>query len=89
MRRASSTRITSASRSHGCRGRRFTAWRGSSSTWTVPLLLVANVPARTLLHGLDARDVLGMMAMTAALLTMSTLVFQAGLRRYGQRVVVK
>ncbi len=52
-------------------------------TWAVPLLLVANVPARTLLHGLDALDILGMVAATAILLALSTAVFQAGLRRYG------
>ena len=52
-------------------------------TWTVPLLLIANVPARTLLHGLNARDLMGMLGATAALLAVSTTVFQAGLRRYG------
>src|SRR5471032_1322730 len=31
-------------------------------TWTVPLLLIANVPARTLLHGLNGFDLLGMLA---------------------------
>ena len=52
-------------------------------TWTVPLLLIANVPASTLLHGLNALDVLGMLAVTAIFLVLSTTVFQAGLRRYG------
>jgi ABC-2 type transport system permease protein len=52
-------------------------------TWTIPLLLIANVPARTLLHGLNALDVLGMLAATAVFLVLSTAVFQAGLRRYG------
>lgn len=52
-------------------------------TWAVPLLLIANVPTRTLLYGLDARDLLHMGLATALLLTLSTLVFQAGLRRYG------
>lgn len=52
-------------------------------TWTIPLLLVANVPAHTLLYGLNGYDILGMMAATTALLALSTLVFQAGLRRYG------
>ena len=52
-------------------------------TWTVPLLLIANVPARTLLHGLNARDLAGMAAATAVLVVLSTCVFQAGLRRYG------
>jgi ABC-2 type transport system permease protein len=52
-------------------------------TWAVPLLLIANVPARTLLYGLNARDLLHMGLVTAFLVLMSTLVFQAGLRRYG------
>jgi len=52
-------------------------------TWGVPLLLVANVPAGTLLHGLSARDIAAMAGMTALLVLISTLVFQAGLRRYG------
>jgi len=52
-------------------------------TWTVPLLLIANVPARTLLYGLNARDLAGMLGATGALLAVSTAVFQTGLRRYG------
>jgi ABC-2 type transport system permease protein len=52
-------------------------------TWVLPLLLIANVPAGTLLHGLNFRDLLAMAAATAILLTLSTAVFQAGLRRYG------
>jgi ABC-2 type transport system permease protein len=52
-------------------------------TWAVPLLLIANVPARTLLHGLDGRDLAGMAGATAILVALSTAVFQAGLRRYG------
>ena len=52
-------------------------------TWTVPLLLIANVPARTILHGLNGLDILRMIAVTALLLGLSTVIFQAGLRRYG------
>ena len=52
-------------------------------TWGLPLLLIANVPAHTLLYGLKARDLLGMLGATAALLAASTVIFQAGLRRYG------
>jgi ABC-2 type transport system permease protein len=52
-------------------------------TWTVPLLLIANVPARTLLHGLNGIDVAGMACATAILVALSTAIFQAGLRRYG------
>jgi ABC-2 type transport system permease protein len=52
-------------------------------TWAIPLLLLANVPARTLLHGLNLPDLLGMGCATLVLLTLSTWVFQTGLRRYG------
>jgi ABC-2 type transport system permease protein len=52
-------------------------------TWAIPLLLIANVPARTLLFGLDASDLVGMALATAMLVALSTFVFQAGLRRYG------
>jgi ABC-2 type transport system permease protein len=52
-------------------------------TWAVPLLLIANVPARTLLYGLNSLDLTGMACATAVLFALSTTVFQAGLRRYG------
>ena len=52
-------------------------------TWAVPLLLIANVPARTLIDGLDGRDLAVMAGVTAVLVALSTAVFQAGLRRYG------
>ena len=52
-------------------------------TWVVPLLLIANVPAWTLLHGLNGLDIAGMAGATAILLALSTAIFQAGLRRYG------
>ena len=52
-------------------------------TWGVPLLLIANVPVRTLLYDLNGRDLAGMSVVTAILLVLSTAVFQAGLRRYG------
>jgi len=61
----------------------FTGVTRIAFTWAVPLLLIANVPARTLLHGLDARDLAGMFFATALLMVVSTFVFQAGLRRYG------
>jgi ABC-2 type transport system permease protein len=52
-------------------------------TWGVPLLLIANVPASTLLHGLKGQDIAGMLGVTAALVVLSTAVFRMGLRRYG------
>jgi ABC-2 type transport system permease protein len=52
-------------------------------TWVVPLLLIANVPARTLLKGLRPGDLAAMGGVTLALLAISSAFFQAGLRRYG------
>jgi ABC-2 type transport system permease protein len=52
-------------------------------TWAVPLLLIANVPASTLLYGLNFRDLAQMLLTTAFLVALSTFVFQTGLRRYG------
>ena len=52
-------------------------------SWPLPLLLVANVPASTLLHGWNFKDLAAMAAVTAVLVALSTAVFQAGLRRYG------
>ncbi len=58
-------------------------------TWTIPLLLIANVPARTLLYGLDGYDLAGMAAATAVLLALSTLVFPGRPAPLRQRVVVR
>jgi ABC-2 type transport system permease protein len=52
-------------------------------TWAVPLLLIANVPARTLLKGIRASDLVGMIGVTVVLLLLSSAMFRAGLRRYG------
>jgi len=52
-------------------------------TWAMPLLLIANVPVTTLLYGLNGSDLAGMGLVTAFFLAMSTILFQAGLRRYG------
>ena len=52
-------------------------------TWGLPLLLIANVPARTLLDGWNFNDMAGLAGATAVLVALSTAIFQAGLRRYG------
>ncbi len=52
-------------------------------TWAVPLLLIANVPARTLLKGIRPADLAAMGGVTLALLVISSWVFHAGVRRYG------
>jgi ABC-2 type transport system permease protein len=61
----------------------FFGWTRIIFTWTVPLLLIANVPARTLFDGVHWSDLAGLVAMTTILCVLSRLVFQAGLRRYG------
>ncbi len=53
-------------------------------TWGVPLLLIANVPAKTLLDGLQhLGGIAEMLGVTAVLVALSTAVFRMGLRRYG------
>jgi len=52
-------------------------------TWAIPLLLIANVPARTLFAGVQWGDLFGLLAVTVVLCGLSRQVFQAGLRRYG------
>jgi ABC-2 type transport system permease protein len=52
-------------------------------TWAIPLLLIANVPARNLFDGFHPADFFALLAVTALLTVASTMVFQAGLRRYG------
>jgi ABC-2 type transport system permease protein len=52
-------------------------------TWAVPLLLIANVPARTLFDGVHWSDLAGLAAATTILCALSLAVFRAGLRRYG------
>ena len=52
-------------------------------TWGIPLLLIANVPARTLIDGFRWHDLAELGLVTAVLLALSTWVFQTGLRRYG------
>jgi ABC-2 type transport system permease protein len=61
----------------------FSGFTRFAFTWVIPLLLIANVPAHTLLFGLNASDLAGMALATALLVALSRLVFQAGLRRYG------
>jgi ABC-2 type transport system permease protein len=52
-------------------------------TWFIPLLLIANVPARTLLYGLNLSDLAKMLGAAAVLVLLSTAFFRIGLRRYG------
>lgn len=50
--------------------------------WTLPVVIVSNIPARTLLEGLDPGLVLWMLGVTAAWFGLATFVFHRGLRRY-------
>jgi ABC-2 type transport system permease protein len=61
----------------------FTGVTRIAFTSVVPLLLVANVPAGTLLHGIRWNDLFGMGLVTFLLLAVSTGIFRRGLRRYG------
>ena len=61
----------------------FFGWTRIVFTWAVPLLLIANVPARTLFEGVNWGDLAGLTAVCVVLCLCSRLVFQAGLRRYG------
>jgi ABC-2 type transport system permease protein len=61
------------------------AFRGFVSflfVWLLPVVVVSNVPARTLLHGFDARWSLGLVAAAIAWFTAAVIVFHRGLRRY-------
>jgi len=61
------------------------AFRGAFKfifTWMLPYLLVANVPARTLLHGLRWREAGALLAVTTCLVVVSNLFFNFGLKRY-------
>lgn len=50
--------------------------------WTLPVVIVSNIPARTLLEGLDPGLVLWMLGVTGAWFGLATFVFHRGLRRY-------
>jgi len=61
----------------------FFGWTRIIFTWAVPLLLIANVPARTLFAGVHWGDLAGLIVVCVVFSALSRLVFQAGLRRYG------
>jgi ABC-2 type transport system permease protein len=50
--------------------------------WTLPVVIVSNVPAQTLLHGFQPMLALWLVGATAAWLALGTIVFHRGLRRY-------
>jgi ABC-2 type transport system permease protein len=50
--------------------------------WLLPVVIVSNVPVRTLLHGFDPALAGWLVAVSAAWLAQAVLVFHRGLRRY-------
>ncbi|MBI5425487.1 MAG: ABC-2 family transporter protein [Opitutae bacterium] len=50
--------------------------------WLLPMVLVSNVPAHTLLHGVDWRLTLWVVALAAGWFAVTVYVFHRGLRRY-------
>ena len=50
--------------------------------WTLPVVVVSNAPARTLLRGFDPRWVLWLLAAAALWFGLAVTVFHRGLRRY-------
>ncbi|PTY07195.1 hypothetical protein DB347_07750 [Opitutaceae bacterium EW11] len=61
------------------------AFRGASNVifvWLLPVVLVSNVPSKSIMHGVDARYVLWLLGVTLLWLLIGTTVFRRGLRRY-------
>ena len=61
------------------------AFRGLASmvfVWILPVVVVSNAPARTLLHGFDALTVLWVIGITVVWFALAVFVYHRGLRRY-------
>jgi ABC-2 type transport system permease protein len=50
--------------------------------WILPVVVVSNAPASTLLHGFDLRTVGWLLAITVIWFTLAVVIFHRGLRRY-------
>ena len=50
--------------------------------WILPVVIVSNAPARTLLHGFDPKWTLWLMALAVGWFALAVFVFHRGLRRY-------
>jgi len=50
--------------------------------WSLPAVIVSNVPARTILHGFDPWDALWLFTATAIWFGLAVLIFHRGIRRY-------
>ncbi len=61
------------------------AFRGVANiafVWILPVVIVSNAPASTLLHGFDLRLIGWLLAVTTIWFSLAVFVFQRGLRRY-------
>ncbi len=61
------------------------AFRGVANVvfvWALPMVIVSNAPARTLLHGFDLATAGWVLGITVGWFGLAVLVFQRGLRRY-------
>jgi ABC-2 type transport system permease protein len=61
------------------------AFKGVASivfVWILPVVVVSNAPARSILHGFEPVWALGLCAATCAWLALAVTVFRRGLRRY-------
>ena len=50
--------------------------------WILPVVVVSNAPASTLLHGFDLRVVGWLLGITLVWFTLAVILFHRGLRRY-------
>ena len=50
--------------------------------WILPIVVVSNAPASTLLHGFDLRTVGWLLGITVIWFTLAVVFFHRGLRRY-------
>ena len=50
--------------------------------WALPVVIVSNVPAQTLLHGFQPAFALWLLGVTLFWFTLATVLFHRGLRRY-------
>jgi len=60
----------------------FRGLAGALFVWVLPVVVVSNAPARSLLHGFEPSWALGLCAATLAWFALAVAVFRSGLRRY-------
>jgi viologen exporter family transport system permease protein len=61
------------------------AFKGLASlvfVWALPVVIVSNAPARTILHGFEPSWALGLCAATVGWFALAVFVFRSGLKRY-------